>query len=77
MSKTQTVNKTQVINNAEDINVKAQRAEKIWRVSITTIITIFMGIIVFPFFWILITSVKPTSQIFGDGAYSIYAGNWY
>jgi multiple sugar transport system permease protein len=74
MSKTQTSNKTPIVNNVDDINIKAQRAEKIWNVSITTVISIFMGIIVFPFFWILITSVKPTSQIFGEGAYSIYAG---
>ncbi|MBZ4667393.1 MAG: binding-protein-dependent transport system inner rane component [Defluviitaleaceae bacterium] len=74
MSKILTANKAQMINKAETMNAKAQRTERIWRISITAIITFFMCIIVFPFFWILITSVKPTSQIFGDGAYAIYAG---
>ena len=33
----------------------------------------FLLISVFPFFWILVTSFKPETEIFGDGAYRIIA----
>lgn len=53
---------------------KTQTNASVWRVVFAVFIALFMGIIIFPFFWILVTSIKPTSEIFGDGAYSIYAG---
>lgn len=53
---------------------KEERANRIGQVVFIGLIVIFMGIIIFPFFWILVTSIKPTSEIFGAGAYSIYAG---
>ncbi|MDF2877341.1 MAG: binding-protein-dependent transport system inner rane component [Clostridia bacterium] len=53
---------------------KTQTNAGVWRVVFAVFIALFMGIIIFPFFWILVTSIKPTNEIFGDGAYSIYAG---
>ncbi len=53
---------------------KAQNVNRIWQTIFILLIVLFMGIIIFPFFWILVTSFKPTSEIFGEGAYSIYAG---
>lgn len=38
-------------------------------------IVVFMMINIFPFFWILITSLKPGSEIFGDTAFNIIAEN--
>jgi len=40
------------------------------------IIAAFLAVMVFPFFWILVTSFKPSSEIFGkDTAFSIIANN--
>ncbi len=46
-----------------------------WKVLFGIFLAAFMLIIIFPFFWIVVTSIKPTSEIFGEGAYSIYAGS--
>jgi len=54
---------------------KTKTSSTLWKVILAAFITLFMAVIIFPFFWILVTSVKPTSEIFGDGAYSIYAGS--
>lgn len=34
---------------------------------------LFLIIILFPFFWILITSFKPSSEIFGAGAFRVFS----
>ena len=34
---------------------------------------VFLVIILFPFFWILITSFKPSSEIFGAGAFRVFS----
>ncbi len=39
------------------------------------VIVAFLVVSVFPFFWILITSFKPSSEIFGSGAFQIIADN--
>jgi len=39
------------------------------------VLTIFMIIIVFPFLWVLITSIKPGSEVFGEGAYNVFTSN--
>jgi len=36
---------------------------------------VFLVIILFPFFWILITSVKPSNEIFGAEAFRIFSKN--
>lgn len=41
----------------------------------TIIIILFMAIMIFPFLWILITSFKPGSEIFGKTAFNIIAQN--
>lgn len=38
-------------------------------------IVVFLAISVFPFFWMVVTSVKPASEIFGDGAFRIVSEN--
>lgn len=39
------------------------------------VIIVFLVISIFPFFWILITSFKPNSEIFGAGAFQVIADN--
>ena len=39
------------------------------------VITAFLLINIFPFFWVLVTSFKPSSEIFGIGAFRIIAEN--
>lgn len=39
------------------------------------VIIVYLVVIIFPFFWILITAFKPTSEIFGEGAFRIIAEN--
>lgn len=39
------------------------------------VLTVFMIIVVFPFLWVLITSIKPGSEVFGEGAYNVFTGN--
>jgi len=46
------------------------------------VIIAFLGISVFPFFWMVVTSVKPSHEIFGANAFRIIAenptlGNYY
>lgn len=48
---------------------------KKFKMLVYTIICLYLVIIVFPFFWIFITSFKPTAEIFGDRAFSIFAKN--
>lgn len=53
--------------------MKTKRAAKI---TSAIIIAAFLAVIVFPFFWILITSFKPSSEIFGkDTAFNVIANN--
>jgi multiple sugar transport system permease protein len=44
-------------------------------VLIIIVLIIFLGIIVFPFFWVFITSIKPGSEVFGEGAYNLFTSN--
>lgn len=39
------------------------------------VLIVFLVIIVFPFIWVLITSIKPGSEVFGDGAYNVFTNN--
>lgn len=39
------------------------------------VIALFLAVMVFPFFWILITSFKPTEEIFGKTAFQVIASN--
>lgn len=39
------------------------------------ITAVFLVIILFPFFWILVTSFKPSSEIFGASAFNIFSNN--
>jgi multiple sugar transport system permease protein len=39
------------------------------------VLVLFLIIIVFPFFWVLITSIKPGSEVFGEGAYNVFTAN--
>ncbi len=34
---------------------------------------VFMAVILFPFFWILVTSFKPSNEIFGAGAFRVFS----
>ena len=53
--------------------MKTKRTTKI---ASAIIIAAFLVVMVFPFFWILITSFKPSSEIFGkDTAFHIIANN--
>lgn len=45
------------------------------RVISAIIIILFLAIMVFPFFWILVTSFKPTDEIFGKTAFQVIANN--
>ncbi|WP_105619295.1 carbohydrate ABC transporter permease [Vallitalea okinawensis] len=46
-----------------------------YNVILYIVIAVYLAVIVFPFFWIFITSFKPTAEIFGEGAFSIIADN--
>ena len=48
---------------------------KSFSVITTIIIILFLAIMVFPFLWILITSFKPGSEIYGKTAFNIIANN--
>lgn len=39
------------------------------------ITAVFLVIILFPFFWILVTSFKPSNEIFGDEAYRVFSSH--
>ncbi|NCB32146.1 MAG: carbohydrate ABC transporter permease, partial [Clostridia bacterium] len=39
------------------------------------LIALFLLINIFPFFWILITSFKPSAEIFGDTAFRVFPAN--
>ncbi len=48
---------------------------KSFSVITTIIIVLFLAIMIFPFLWILITSFKPGSEIYGKTAFNIIANN--
>ena len=48
---------------------------KSFSVITTIIIILFLAIMIFPFLWILITSFKPGSEIYGKTAFNIIANN--
>jgi len=39
------------------------------------VVIAFLAISVFPFFWMVVTSIKPSAEIFGDGAFRIIPDN--
>lgn len=39
------------------------------------VLTVFMIVVVFPFLWVFITSIKPGSEVFGEGAYNVFTNN--
>lgn len=51
------------------------KTKKSVRIISAIIIVLFLAIMVFPFFWILITSFKPGEEIFGKTAFQIIANN--
>ena len=51
------------------------KTKKSTKVISTIVIVLFLAIMVFPFFWILITSFKPGEEIFGKTAFQIIANN--
>ena len=51
------------------------KTKKSTKVISTVVIVLFLAIMVFPFFWILITSFKPGEEIFGKTAFQIIANN--
>ncbi len=52
------------------------KTKRLTKITSTIIIAAFLMVMVFPFFWILITSFKPSSEIFGkDTAFNIIANN--
>ena len=52
------------------MNKRSFRSTVIWGV-----ITGFLIVNLFPFFWVLITSIKPSSEIFGANAFRVIAEN--
>ena len=52
-----------------------KNSSKTFRIIMTILIVLFMAIMIFPFLWILITSFKPGSEIFGKTAFNIIAQN--
>jgi multiple sugar transport system permease protein len=42
---------------------------------VAVFVTLYLVVIVFPFLWVLAASFKPTSEIFGDGAFRIISAN--
>lgn len=46
--------------------------KKFWKIASLVLIAVFLIIILFPFFWILVTSFKPSNEIFGAGAFSVF-----
>ena len=52
------------------------KTKRITKITSTIIIVAFLVVMVFPFLWILITSFKPSSEIFGkDTAFNIIANH--
>jgi multiple sugar transport system permease protein len=45
------------------------------RVFFYLLTAVFLVVILFPFFWILITSFKPSSEIFGDEAFRVFSAH--
>ncbi|MCL1862384.1 MAG: carbohydrate ABC transporter permease [Defluviitaleaceae bacterium] len=43
--------------------------------AVTVVILGFLAISIFPFFWMVVTSVKPSSEIFGANAFRVIAEN--
>lgn len=46
-----------------------------FKITVTVIVALYLIVIIFPFLWVLLTSFKPTKEIFGQGAFSIIAQN--
>ncbi|TGA95936.1 carbohydrate ABC transporter permease [Sporolactobacillus shoreae] len=44
-----------------------------WNILVGALILVFLFGMIFPFFWILITSFKPDGEVFGNGAFRIFA----
>ena len=58
------------------MNSKKNKKKSMSKAVSIVIIAAFLAVMVFPFFWILITSFKPSSEIFGkDTAFNIIANN--
>lgn len=51
------------------------KQKKSTRIISGVIVALFLAIMVFPFFWILVTSFKPGEEIFGKTAFQIVANN--
>ena len=52
------------------------KTKRLTKITSTIVIVAFLVVMVFPFFWILITSFKPSSEIFGkDTAFNVIANN--
>ena len=52
------------------------KMKRLTKITSTIVIAAFLIVMVFPFFWILITSFKPSSEIFGKStAFHIIANN--
>ncbi len=52
------------------------KTKRLTKITSTIIIVAFLAVMVFPFFWILITSFKPSGEIFGkDTAFNIIAND--
>lgn len=47
--------------------------KKFWKIASFALVAVFLIIILFPFFWILVTSFKPSSEIFGSGAFTVFS----
>lgn len=46
-----------------------------YKVILYVVILAYLVAVIFPFFWILITSFKPTAEIFGENAFRVIANN--
>lgn len=46
-----------------------------YKVILYIVILAYLTVIIFPFFWIFITSLKPTAEIFGENAFRVIASN--
>ena len=51
------------------------KVKKSTKIISTIVIVLFLAVMVFPFFWILVTSFKPGEEIFGKTAFQIIANN--
>lgn len=51
------------------------KMSKGYHAAVSTIVTLYLIIIVFPFIWVFSASLKPTQEIFGEGAFNILSKN--